>query len=286
LREEATKMPAAAQTRGIIPSLGDQAYRILVVFGDLTIFAGQTLGWMLRRRPAPRTLLPSFYLVGVRSVPVVAVTGMFIGMVMAVQMYNQFHKMGLATRLGAVINVTILRELGPVLAATMLAGRVGCAMAAELATMRITEQVDALACLGAPPVHYLVLPRFLACTLLIPLLTVMADFMGIMGGALLSVRFYGIESHFYWEHVQNYVSIWDVATGIIKAVFFGAAIALISCHRGLNSDPGAEGVGRAATETFVTSFVTILVMDFFLAILLINVHDYFLSPGGGESLLK
>jgi phospholipid/cholesterol/gamma-HCH transport system permease protein len=219
-------------------------------------------------------------------VPVVSITGMFIGMVMAVQMYHQFHKMGLATRLGAVINVTILRELGPVLAATMLAGRVGCAMAAELATMRITEQVDALACLGAPPIHYLVVPRFLACTLLIPLLTIMADFMGIMGGAFLSTRFYGVESHFYWEHVQGYVTVWDVATGIIKAVFFGAAIALISCHRGLNSEPGAEGVGRAATETFVTSFVTILVMDFFLAILLINVHEYFLSAGPGGTLLK
>src|SRR5947209_17674129 len=110
---------------GLVAALGDTMLHALVGLGDFAIFAGRTLAWTVRRRPAPRTLLPSFYMVGVRSVPVVAITGMFIGMVMAVQMYHQFHKMGLATRLGAVINVTILRELGPVLAATMLAGRVG-----------------------------------------------------------------------------------------------------------------------------------------------------------------
>src|ERR1700676_742850 len=190
-------MAAAIQSRGIVSSLGEHAYRVLLAFGDLAIFAGETLRWMCTRRPAPGTLLPSFYLVGVRSVPVVAITGMFIGMVMAVQIYNQFYQMGIATRLGSMINITIVRELGPVLAATMLAGRVGSAMAAELATMKITEQVDALAVLGAHPLHYLVVPRLLACVLLIPLLTVMADFMGIMGGALICTRFYQIEAHYY-----------------------------------------------------------------------------------------
>src|SRR6266513_4842131 len=144
--------------------------------------------------------MPSFYLVGVRSVPVVAITGMFIGMVMAVQMYNQFNKMGMATRLGSMINITVVRELGPVLAATMLAGRVGSAMSAELATMRVTEQIDALSCLGVNPVHYLVVPRFLACMLLIPLLTVLADVMGMFGGGLICLSVYGIEPHHYWLH--------------------------------------------------------------------------------------
>ena len=222
-------------------------------------------------------------MVGVRSVPVVAITGMFIGMVMAVQMYNQFNKMGLATRLGSMINITVVRELGPVLAATMLAGRIGSAMAAELATMRVTEQVDALSCLGAHPLHYLVVPRVLACALLIPLLTVMADFMGIMGGAFICTHFYGVEAHYYWAHTSTYVSMWDVGMGMIKAVFFGAAIALISCHRGLNSRPGAEGVGRSATEAFVASFVVILVLDFFLAILLITLHDMFILQGASPT---
>src|SRR5262249_39274277 len=270
---------------GVIMSPGAVTQHAPGVLGDFAIFAGRSIGWIFRRRPASHTLYPNFYIVGVRSVPVVAITGMFIGMVMAVQMYHQFHRMGMATRRGAMINITIVRELGPVLAATTLAGRVGSAMAAELATMRVTEQIDALACLGASPLHYLVMPRLLACTLLIPLLTVMADFMGIMGGAFICTRIYGIEAHYYWQHTEGFVSVWDIGMGVVKATFFGAAIALVSCHRGLNSRPGAEGVGRAATEAFVASFIVILILDFFLAILLINLHDLYLAPGYRKSLL-
>lgn len=268
---------------GPISSLGNVALSAVTLLGDFSLFSFQTLGWMVRRRPAPGTLLPNFYVVGVRSVPVVAITGMFIGMVMAVQMFNQFNKMGMATRLGSMINITVVRELGPVLAATMLAGRIGSAMAAELATMRVTEQVDALSCLGAHPLHYLVVPRLLACGLLIPLLTVMADFMGIMGGAFICTRLYGVEAHFYWAHTEYYVSMWDVTMGMAKAFFFGCSIGLISCHRGLNSQPGAEGVGRSATEAFVTSFVAILILDFFLGILLLAIYDRFILQGMSRS---
>lgn len=240
--------------------------------GDLALFSCQTIGWLLRRRPGRGTLLSCFYSVGVRSVPVVAITGMFIGMVMAVQTYNQFNQFGLATRLGGIINMTLIRELGPVLAATMLAGRVGSAMAAELATMRVSEQIDALACLGVNPVHYLAVPRFLACVLLIPLLTIMANFMGVQGGALICTRLYGVESHHYWTNAEGYIGLWDLTMGLLKPMFFGAAIALISCHRGFNSRAGAEGVGRAATEAFVTSFMMILVLDFFLGMFLNSLY--------------
>jgi phospholipid/cholesterol/gamma-HCH transport system permease protein len=274
-----------ADKPGLIVAVGAVAIRSVAMVGDFAFFTLSTLRWMVRRRPAPGTLMPSFYLVGVRSVPVVAITGMFIGMVMAVQTYNQFNKMGLATRLGSMINITVVRELGPVLAATMLAGRIGGAMAAELATMRVTEQVDALACLGAHPIHYLVVPRLLACGLLIPFLTLMADFMGIMGGAFICTRLYGIEAHFYWQHSQHYVSMWDVGMGMTKAFFFGCAIALISCHRGLNSQPGAEGVGRAATEAFVASFVVILILDFFLAILLLALYEQLILQGVQRSFV-
>jgi phospholipid/cholesterol/gamma-HCH transport system permease protein len=269
---------------GPITSLGNLTIRSITLLGDFTLFSLRTLYWLMSRRPAPKTLLPSLYMVGVRSVPVVSVTGMFIGMVMAVQMFSQFNAMGLGTRLGSMINITIVRELGPVLAATMLAGRVGCAMAAELATMRVSEQVDAMSCLGAIPLHYLVVPRLVACTLLIPLLTVMADFMGIMGGALICTRIYGVESHFYWANSEGYVKSFDILMGIVKATFFGAAIGLISCHRGLNSSGGAEGVGRASTEAFVASFVVILVLDFFLTIMLLNLYDT-LFGGGGRGLV-
>ena len=168
----------------------------------------------------------------------------------------------------------------------MLAGRVGGAMAAELATMRITEQIDALACLGANPVHYLVVPRFLACVLLIPLLTIMADFMGVMGGALVCIAGLPHRRPFLLaEHARASSSLWDLVGGLIKPMFFGAAIAVISCHRGFHSDAGAEGVGRAATRAFVASFIAILVLDFFLAMFLNNLHGL-LWPAGGQGLIS
>ena len=256
--------------------------RGLADLGDISVFAGRVLSWTAVR-PGRGTLLPVFFAVGVRSIPVVAVTGLFIGMVLAVQAYGQFAAIGMATRLGGIINVSVVRELGPVLAATMLAGRVGGAMAAELATMRITEQIDALACLGANPVHYLAVPRFLACLLLIPLLTVVANFMGVMGGALICTQVYGIDSHHYWSNAEGYIRLWDLVTGLIKPTFFGAAIGIISCQRGFHGTPGAEGVGRAATSAFVASFVAILVLDFFLAMFLNDLYDV-LWPSAGAKM--
>src|SRR3984957_16844467 len=274
----ATVSPAAAGRRLALP-------RWLVNFlgdlGDLTAFAGRVFVRAFGR-PGRGTLLPVFYSVGVRSIPVVAVTGLFIGMVLAVQSYAQFAVMGLQTRLGGVINVSVVRELGPVLAATMLAGRVGSAIAAELATMRITEQIDALSCLGTNPIHYLAVPRFLACVTLIPLLTVVANFMGVIGGALICVSVYHIEAHIYWANTEGYIQLWDVVTGLIKPTCFGAAIGVISCYRGFNSRAGAEGVGRAATEAFVTAFVAILGLDFLLAMFLNQLHDVIWPSGGAK----
>jgi phospholipid/cholesterol/gamma-HCH transport system permease protein len=183
-------------------------------------------------------------------------------MVLAVQAYHSFQMMGLATRLGSVINISIVKELGPVLAATMLAGRIGSSMAAELGTMRVTEQIDALSALGTNPIYYLVVPRFLACLLLIPLLTLMADFMGVIGGAVIATQVLGVDSFAYWKHSRDFVESLDIFAGAFKSYFFGAAIALISCHRGFNSSAGAEGVGKAATEAFVFSFIAILFLDF------------------------
>ncbi|MCE9553978.1 MAG: ABC transporter permease [Planctomycetes bacterium] len=234
--------------------------------GDVSLFVLRTLRWLFTRLPRRETLLPNFYQVGVRSLPVVALTGTFIGMTLAVQSDAQFRGLGLETRMGAVINLTLFRELGPVLAATMLAGRVGSAMAAELGTMRVTEQIDALTTMGANPVHYLVVPRFLACLLLIPALTIMADFMGMVGGAIYSINVLNIDSFHYLYNSQRFVGLYDLFGGVFKSCFFGAAIALISCHRGFHCDAGAEGVGRAATSSFVHSFVMILILNFLLDI--------------------
>ncbi|HEX3655965.1 MAG TPA: ABC transporter permease [Pirellulales bacterium] len=236
--------------------------------GDVALFALRTLRWLVTRLPQRGTILPSFYQIGVLSLPVVALTGTFIGMVLAVQSYSQFRSLHLETRLGGVINLSLVRELGPVLAATMLAGRVGSAMAAELGTMRVTEQIDALSAMGANPVHYLVVPRFLGCLVLIPTLTIMADFMGVAGGWFYSTMLLGIDQHHYWDNSQKAVGAFDLFMGAFKSLFFGGAIALVSCHRGFHCDPGAEGVGRAATSAFVVSFVLILMLDLELGIFL------------------
>ncbi|MBI3466001.1 MAG: ABC transporter permease [Planctomycetes bacterium] len=249
-----------------VTDLGALVVDWITALGDFALFALRTMSWLMTRLPRKETLLPNFYQIGVLSLPVVALTGLFIGMVLAVQSYAQFRMLNLETRLGAVINMSLVRELGPVLAATMLAGRVGSAMAAELGTMRVTEQIDALTSMGANPIHYLVVPRFLGCLVLIPTLTIMADFMGVVGGWFYSVGLLGIDSHHYWSNSRNFVENFDLFTGLFKSLFFGAALSLISCHRGFNCDPGAEGVGRAATSAFVYSFVVILLLDLFLGI--------------------
>ncbi len=243
-----------------------------MAIGDFSLFALRTMTWMFTRLPRRETVWPNFYQVGVSSLPVVALTGTFIGMVLAVQSYFQFRQIGLETRLGGVINMTLVRELGPVLAATMLAGRVGGAMAAELGTMRVTEQIDALSAMGANPIRYLVVPRFLACFFLIPTLTIMADFMGVAGGHFYSVNVLGIDVHHYWHNSAKFVSNFDLFVGLFKSIFFGSAIAMISCYQGFNCQPGAEGVGRASTAAFVYSFVVILVLDLFLGITLDSIY--------------
>jgi len=255
-----------------IADLGGVLMDWIAGLGNISMFSLRTVDWMMRRLPRKETLLPSFYQIGVLSLPVVALTGTFIGMVLVVQSYVQFRNLHLEAKLGAVINMSLVRELGPVLAATMLAGRVGSAMAAELGTMRVTEQIDALTTMGANPIQYLVVPRFLGCLMLIPALTLMADFMGVVGALFYAVYLLGIDFHQYLENSRHFVSNFDLFAGVFKSLFFGAAIALIACYRGFHCEPGAEGVGRAATTAFVYSFVMILLLDLLLGIALDGIY--------------
>jgi phospholipid/cholesterol/gamma-HCH transport system permease protein len=245
----------------------------LVGLGDWTLFSLRAARGMFAGSFSGQEWLRVAVDIGVNSLSVVVVTGLFIGMVLAVQTYNQFHTVGLETSLGAVIHLSVVRELGPVLSSVMLAGRVGGAMAAELATMRVSEQIDALACLGVDPVKFLVAPRFLACLLMIPMLTVFADVAGLIGCTIICLHVYGIDTHHYWEHSRNYVGAWDVFVGVAKAFVLGGVMALISCHRGFHSRAGAAGVGRAATQAFVFAFVSIIVLDFVLSMFANSVHD-------------
>lgn len=236
--------------------------------GDLALFIFRSLWASITSKPRSGVLWPVLYQIGVRSLPVVLVTGGFLGMVLAVQTVDQLKMMGLENQLGAVINASLVRELGPVLAAVMLAGRVGSAMAAELGTMKVTEQIDALDALGADPIKTLVVPRVWACVLLIPPLTLMADGIGIASGYVFSTQALGIDSFHYWHYSVNFVTVYDILSGLAKSLFFGAAISVISCREGMHSRAGAEGVGRAATDAFVRSFIAILMIDLILGMVI------------------
>ncbi len=248
----------------------------LAGFGQFCRFCGQTLAWLptsLTRSADLRLLGPQFYQIGAMSVPIVAITGMFVGMVLAVQAFVQFQSVGLENYLGALINLSVVRELGPVLTGVMLAGRVGGSLTAQLGTMRVTEQIDALRCMGTDPIRHLVVPRFLACLLLTPILTCYADLAGVLGGYVISAKVFGVSEQLYWRYSAQSLEIWDLSCGLIKSVLFGGAIGIVGCYKGFFCRAGAEGVGKACTEAFVVSFVAILTLDFFLAVLLKGLYE-------------
>ncbi|MFT3788770.1 MAG: ABC transporter permease [Tepidisphaeraceae bacterium] len=252
----------------IVEKIGRDTNNAIAAFGDFCVFVGRVLRWLISTGWRWRTIklvLPLLYEIGVRSVPVVAVTGGFIGMVMAIETIQQFRVFGQEQRIGGVIGLTVVKQIGPVLAAVMLAGRVGGALTAELGTMNVTEQLDALRVMGSEPIRYLVVPRFIACILLTPVLTIYSDLLGVLGGWLISTQFFGVPVEPYWMYSAQAIDTWSINEGISKSFFFGGAIALVSCYKGFTCGPGASGVGRACTDSFVTSFLAIIVINFFFA---------------------
>lgn len=256
-----------AKAIGGIENLGRFArffLRSMIVSGRTTVSS-----------PAYPLIWTQMNIIGVRSVPVVMITGAFVGMTLAVQAYDQLAGMGLEEHLGVLINISVVKELGPVLAAVMLAGRIGGALTAELGTMNVTEQIDAIRSMGTDPIRYLVAPRVLACVLLTPFLIIYADLMGIIGGYFVSVIQFGINGRAYWSFSASGVELWDVSIGVIKGLFFGVAIAAISCYKGFTCKEGAHGVGQACTEAFVASFISILALDFALAVIFKSIYNTF-----------
>ena len=249
--------------------LGAKTVRGIGNTGRFGRFVWQTIRactWSCLRRRTHPLIWTQMNIIGVKSVPVVMMTGAFVGMTLAIQSYDQLAMMGLEERMGQLIALSVVKQLGPVLAAVMLAGRVGGALTAELGTMNVTEQIDAVRSMGTNPVRYLVAPRVLACLFLTPLLIIYADLLGILGGAFVSVAMKGVNSQAYWSFSASAVELWDISIGVVKGFFFGVAIAVISCYKGFHCREGAEGVGRACTEGFVASFISILAINLGLAI--------------------
>jgi phospholipid/cholesterol/gamma-HCH transport system permease protein len=249
----------------IIELIGRTIIRFAEGIGQILTLLLQVLKQMLRPPFEIRNTFKQMLEIGVRSLPVVLITAIFTGMVFALQTYTGFKRFGAEAVVGTVVALSMTRELGPVLTGLIVAGRAGAAMAAELGTMRVTEQIDALETLATNPIKYLIVPRLIAGTLMLPALAIVADLIGIIGGYFITVGLFDTSSIVYWKRTWNYLETSDIYNGLIKAGFFGASISLISCYKGFYTRGGAEGVGKATTGAVVLSSMTILISDYFLS---------------------
>jgi phospholipid/cholesterol/gamma-HCH transport system permease protein len=249
---------------------GQRILDLAEMVGNVAIMLQKTIYWMIGRPLDWRNTSFQMYQIGVQSFPVTSLTALFTGMVLALQTGFSFRKVfNEPLYVGTVVGLSLLKELGPVLTAVVVAGRVGASIAAELGTMNVTEQVDALYTLGTNPLRYLVVPRFIACLVMVPLLTMYADAIGVIGGYIVARWRLGVPSTVFWDEI-NSIGLEELFHGLIKSVAFALIIVTTSCYKGLRTSGGAEGVGRSTTSAVVISMVLILVGDYFLSALLVS----------------
>ncbi len=253
----------------ILSILGSFVLKLSSTCGETTVLFYRTLFWSFRARINGHNFFLQLQEMGARTLPVTSLTLLFTGMVLALQTGYAFIRVfNEPLYVGRLVSASIAKELGPVLTAVVFSGRVGAAVAAELGTMKVTEQIDALYTLGTNPVRYLVVPRFLAAIIMLPLLVIYSDLLGIMGGYLVAHYRFDIPTELYFDEVY-FLRLQDVCHGILKSFGFAATIIMVSCYQGLSAKGGAEGVGRATTQAVVISMVLVLVGDYFLTALLI-----------------
>ena len=257
-----------------VEALGRTSMIWLMHVGAGGRFIYTTFRWMFNRPFRWRATLDQMMEVGVSSFPVVFFTAMFTGMVLALQSYTGFKRFGAESMVGTVVGLTITRELGPVLTGLIVTGRAGSAMTAELGTMRVTEQIDALYTLATSPIKQLVVPRVIAGTVMLPVLTALADLVGIMGGFVVGVFLLDVNPVVFMEKTFDFMEYKDVYSGLIKAAVFGYIMSMVGCFEGFYTEGGAEGVGKATTRSVVLGFMLIFVANYILTALLF-------AEGGG-----
>ncbi|MEK6682259.1 MAG: ABC transporter permease [Nitrospirota bacterium] len=236
--------------------------------GRIMMFFIETVGWIFRPPLNLRNIFKQMVEIGVNSAGVVIIMASFTGMVLALQSYTGFKRFNAESLVGTVVALSMTRELGPVLTGLIVAGRAGASMAAELGTMRVTEQIDALATMATNPIKFLAVPRFLAGLIMLPLLTVISNVLGIFGGYLVGVKVLDANPTVYMRRTFDYLEVDDIYSGLFKAAIFGMVIAVISCYKGFYAGGGAEGVGKATTGAVVISMMMILISDYFLTAIL------------------
>lgn len=239
---------------------------------------GQVLVHVLKRKIHPANTLDQMAMVGPASLLIAILTSTTVGMVFTIQVAREFISLGAGGTVGGVLGLALSRELAPVLTAVVVAGRVGSAFAAEIGTMRVTEQIDALYILRTDPIDYLVIPRVIACCLMLPILTILSIITGMSGGALIATSLYEIPQKVFFDSARNFLDVWDLCSAAIKAFCFGAMIAVIGCSWGLTTTGGAKGVGQSTTAAVVTSLLAIFISNFFLS--------WVMFQGTGSAILK
>ncbi|MEO0990510.1 MAG: ABC transporter permease [Pseudomonadota bacterium] len=247
-----------------IAAVGRSTLALLAAIGRVTIYAGQTISHLIRPPFYPKEFLHALLTIGFFSLPVVAMTAVFTGAALALQIYDGGARFSAEAVVPQIVAIGMVRELGPVLGGLMVAGRVGASVAAEIGTMKVTEQIDALVTLSTHPMKYLTVPRVLAATVSLPVLVFVGDVIGIMGGYLVGVGRLGFNGSVYLQNTADFLTAGDVVSGLVKAAVFGFIVALMGCYHGMNSGRGAQGVGRATTNAVVSSSVMILAANYIL----------------------
>ena len=248
--------------------LGSRTIIFVEEMGRVASLLVQSLRWAAHSPLGLKNILKQMEAVGVNSIPVVLITALSTGMVLALQSYNGFRRFNAESLVGTVVSLSMTRELGPVLTGLIVAGRAGAAMAAELGTMKVTEQIDALTTLAVNPIKYLIVPRVIAGLMMLPILTIFADITGITGGYFVAVNILDVNPVTYMRRTIDYMELADIFGGLLKAGVFGMIIATISCYKGFHTEGGAEGVGKATTGAVVISSMLILVSDYYMTAML------------------
>ena len=255
------------QYEKLVEDFGQKVEDIFSEFGHITFLALKVVSGIFKGQLSLKLTLEQMVKIGVDSLPLALTTSAFVGMVFAVQIAGEFARFGAGKFVGGVMAIAMARELGPAITGIVVAARVAAAIAAELGTMKVTEQIDALKALGTTPEKYLVLPRFVATTIMLPLLTVLTIITGFFGSYIVATYIMKINSVQYMDNAQTMLKTWDIWGGLIKTAFFGMIIAIIACYRGLNTKGGAKGVGEATTSSVVTTLISLFVVNYFLSIL-------------------
>jgi len=253
--------------RNFLEMIGKRFMEFIRYFGGISILTGETLFWVPMPPLRRRQIVEQMSRIGVDSLPIVSLISLFTGMVLALQSAYQMQKISAEMYIASLVALSMTRELGPVLTALIVAGRVGASITAELGTMKVTEQIDALETLATNPIKYLVVPRFIALVIMVPLLTLYADVIGGLGGYLIGTTKLNVSHAMYMRMTWDPLKYKDVFTGLIKSFFFAIIICIVACYEGMTTEGGAEGVGRATTSSVVTSFILIIASDCFFTAL-------------------